>query len=82
MTAMTAKQVVSVHVNTLPMQNTSWSGPPAPGAYVHKLLTESSSQTCRIVSLDKSSATTQWKDFCEQTPIDGARNSVTLFWLL
>ena len=35
MTAMTAKQVDSVHVHTLPVQNTSWSGPPA---HVHKLL--------------------------------------------
>ena len=35
-----------------------------------------------IVSLEKSQAPTQWKDFCEQTPIDEARHSVTLFWLL
>ena len=33
----TAKQTDPVHVNALPMQNTSQSGPPAPGAYVHKL---------------------------------------------
>ena len=25
---------------------------------------------------------TQWKDFCEQTPIDKARHSITIFWLL
>ena len=37
-TATTAKQVDSVHVNALPVQNTSWSGPPAPGAHVHKPL--------------------------------------------
>ena len=37
MTAMTAKQVDSVHVHTLPVQNTSWSGPPAHCAHVHKL---------------------------------------------
>ena len=37
MTAMTAKQVDSVHVHTLPMQNTSQSGPPAHCAHVHKL---------------------------------------------
>ena len=37
MTAMTAKQVDSVHVNMLPVQNTSWSGPPAHCAHVHKL---------------------------------------------
>ena len=33
-----AKQANPVHVNILLMQNTSWSGPPAPGAHVHKLL--------------------------------------------
>ena len=33
----TAKQADPVHVNTLPMQNTSQSGPPAPCAHVHKL---------------------------------------------
>ena len=38
MTAMTAKQVDSVHVYTLSVQNTSWSGPPAHCAHVHKLL--------------------------------------------
>ena len=35
--AMTAKQEDSVHVHTLPVQNTSWSGPPEHCAYVHKL---------------------------------------------
>ena len=34
--AMTAEQVDSVHVHTLPVQNTSWSGPPAHCAHVHK----------------------------------------------
>ena len=33
-----AKQADPVHVNALPMQNTSQSGPPAPSAHVHKLL--------------------------------------------
>ena len=33
-----AKQVDPVHMNALTMQNTSWSGPPAPDAHVHKLL--------------------------------------------
>ena len=37
MTIATAKQADPVHVNALPMQNTSWSGPPALGAHVHKL---------------------------------------------
>ena len=35
MTAMTAKQVDSVHVHALPVQNTSWSGSPAHCAHVH-----------------------------------------------
>ena len=30
----------------------------------------------------RSQAPTQWKDFCEQTPIDKARHSVTIFQLL
>ena len=36
MTMARAKQADPVHVNALPMKNTSWSGPPAPGAHVHK----------------------------------------------
>ena len=36
MTMATAKQADAVHVNALPVQNTSWSGPPAPGAHVNK----------------------------------------------
>ena len=36
-TSMTAKQVDSVHVHALPVQNTSQSGPPAHCAHVHKL---------------------------------------------
>ena len=38
MRAMTAKQVHSVHVHALPGQNTSWSGPPAHCAHVHRPL--------------------------------------------
>ena len=38
MTMVRAKQADSVHVNVLPMQNTSWSGPQAPSAHVHKPL--------------------------------------------
>ena len=38
MTAMTVKQVDSVHVHALPVQNTSWSGLPAHCAHVHKPL--------------------------------------------
>ena len=43
--------------------------------------TEAGLQTRGIISLEKSQAPVQWKD-CEQTPIDKARHSVTLFWLL
>ena len=32
------------------------------------------SETWRLVSLEKSPAPAQWKDFCEQTPIDEARH--------
>ena len=39
-------------------------------------------QIRRLFSLEENPAPTQWKDFCEQTPIDDARNSVTLFQLL
>ena len=42
-------------------------------------------QVCKpgeSLSLQKSQAPTQWKDFSEQTPIDKARHSVTLFSLL
>ena len=77
--AMTAKQVDSVHAPTLPVQNTLQSGPPAHCAHVHKL---QGSQTRRFISLEKSQASVQWKNFCEQTPIDEARPSVTLFQLL
>ena len=34
----TSKQANPVHVHTFPIQNTSQSGPPTPGAHVHKLL--------------------------------------------
>ena len=34
----TAKQANPLHVNALPVQKTSCSGPPAPCAHVHKLL--------------------------------------------
>ena len=38
LTMVTAKQANPVHVNALPTQNTSWSGPPAACAHVHKPL--------------------------------------------
>ena len=43
------------------------------------------SQVCNpgeSLSLEKSQASTQWQDFCEQTPIDKARHFITIFWLL
>ena len=63
--ATTAKQVDPVHIHV----NTSWSGPPA---------TEAGLQTRGIVSLGKSQAPIQWKNFCEQTPIDKARHCHTI----
>ena len=35
---MMSKQAKPVHAHTFPMQNISWSRPPAPGAHVHKVL--------------------------------------------
>ena len=40
------------------------------------------SEVQRLGSLKESPAPTQWQDFCEQTPIEEARDSVTLLWLL
>ena len=36
LTTVTSKQAKPVHAHTFPVLNTSWSGPPAPSAYVHK----------------------------------------------
>ena len=36
MMIVTTKQANPVHAHTFPMQNASWSGPPAPSAHVHK----------------------------------------------
>ena len=33
----TAKQANPIHAHTFPVQNTSWSGPPAASAHIHKL---------------------------------------------
>ena len=40
------------------------------------------SEAWRLSSLEESPAPTQQQDFCEQTPIDEARDSVTLLCLL
>ena len=48
--------------------------------HVHQLTV----QVCKLgesLAL-RSQPPTQWKGFCEQTPIDKARHSVTIFWLL
>ena len=80
MTATSAKQANPVHVNALPVQNTSeWTSSTqctCPQAAT------TGSETQRLLSFEKSPAPTQWKDFCEQIPIDEARHSVTLFQLL
>ena len=73
---MTAKQALGMQN----LQNISRSGPPAHCA--RQQATETGFQTRRLVNLEKSPAPAQWKDFCEQTPIDKARHSVTLFQLL
>ena len=38
MTTATTKQANPVHAHTFPVQNASWSGPPAHGAQIHKPL--------------------------------------------
>ena len=38
LTTVTSKQAKPVHAHTFPMQNTSQSGPPVPGAHAHKSL--------------------------------------------
>ena len=73
----TTKQVNPVHVH----QETSCKAPLGHCAHVHKLTI----QVCKpgeSLAFSKSQASTQWKDFCEQTPIDEARLSVTIFQLL
>ena len=71
--AMTAKQVYSVYVHALPAKYfTEWTSSTlctCPQA------AKIGFQTRRLVSLEKSPAPAQWKDFCEQTPIDKARHS-------
>ena len=78
----TSRQANPVHVHAFPVQNTSQSGPPAPCAHVHNL----PKQVCKpgelLACLEKSPAPTQWKDFCDQIPIDETSHSVTLFQLL
>ena len=80
MTAMTAKQVDSVHVHALPVQNTSWSGPPAHCAHVQKppkqVCKHQDSLALRKVQHPHNGRTSV------NTPIDEARHSVTLFQLL
>ena len=72
----TTKQVNPVHVH----QETSCKAPLGHCALVHKL-TVQVFKPVESLALRKSQAPTQWKDFCEQTPIDKARHSVTIFRL-
>ena len=64
----TTKQTNPVCAHTFPMQNTSWSGPPAPSACPQG--TVAGSEAWILGSLKESTAPMQWQEFCEQTPID------------
>ena len=70
----TKKQVNPVHPDT------SGKAPLGHCMHVH----QPTVQVCKPGELlvEKSQAPTQWKDFCEQTPIGKARHSVTIFQLL
>ena len=57
---------------------TSWSGPPAPSAHVHKL-PQQVLKPRDLVALQKVQHPQQ-QDFSEQTPIDETADSVTLLW--
>ena len=81
MTTMTAKQADPVHVNAWGMQNTSWSGPAAPSAHVHKL-PKQVLKPGDLLALRKVQHLHNRRTMGEQTPIDKARHSVTLFQLL
>ena len=73
----TTKQVNPVQVS----QDTSRKAHLESCVHVHQPM----SQVCKpgeIASLEKSQASTQWKDFCEDTPIDKARHFMTIFQLL
>ena len=73
----TTKQVNPVHVHP----ETSHKAPLEHCMHVH----QPTVQVCKpgeLLALRKVQAPTQWKDFCEQIPIDKARHSVTIFWLL
>ena len=80
-TTVTVQQANPVHVSAQEIQNTSHSGPPAHCAHVHKL-PKQVLKPGDSLALRKVQHPHNRKDFCEQTPIDEARNSVTLFWLL
>ena len=75
--ATTGKQVNPVQVP----QDTSHKAHLESCMHVHQPV----SQVCKpgeSLALRKGQASTQWKDFCEQTPIDKARHSITIFQLL
>ena len=81
MRAMTAKQVDSVHVHTLPVQNTSWSGPPAHCAHVHKPLRQVL-KPGDLLALRKVQHPHNGRTSVNRLCIYEARHSVTLFQLL
>ena len=78
MTATSAKQANPIHVNALPVQNTSWSGHSAPSAHVQKpphVLEPGDSLALRKVHHPHNGRTSVNR-------FDEARHSVTLFQLL
>ena len=77
---MTRQQVNPAQVLVLP-QDTSRNTHLEPCMHVHQPI----SQVCKpgeSLALRKVKHPLQWQDFCEQTPIDKARHSITIFWLL
>ena len=80
LTTATAKQANPVHAHTFPAKyfiewtSNTWCTCSKAAA--------TGSEAQRLSSLNESPAHQQWQDFCEQTPIDEARDSVTLLWLL
>ena len=80
MTATTAKQVDSVHVHTLPVLNTSWSGLPTHCAPVNKPLKQVFKPGDSLAL--RNSSTHTMEGLLLTDPLDEAGHSVTLFWLL
>ena len=77
----TAKQVDSVHVHALPVQNTSWSRPPAHCAHVHKPLKQVL-KPGELLALQKVQHPHNGRTSVNRLAPGEARHSVTLFQLL